>query len=56
MAERAVATGRRQVLEPMSAAERRIIHVTLRHHADVETESIGRDENRKVTIYMRGSN
>jgi spoIIIJ-associated protein len=53
MAERAVTTGRRQVLEPMSAAERRIVHVALRHHADVVTESVGQDENRKVTIFMR---
>lgn len=56
MAERAVTTGRRQVLEPMSAAERRIVHVALRHHAEVETESIGHGENRKVTIFLRGSN
>jgi len=53
MAERAVATGRRQVLEPMPAAERRIIHVALRHHSEVATESIGQDENRKVTIFVR---
>lgn len=55
MAERAVATGRRQVLEPMPAAERRIVHVTLRNHAEVATESVGQDENRKVTIFLRGS-
>lgn len=55
MAERAVATGRRQVLEPMSAAERRIVHVALRDHEQVTTESIGSDENRKVTIFLRGS-
>lgn len=55
MAERAVATGRRQVLEPMSPAERRIVHVELRNHPEVETESVGQDENRKVTIYLRGS-
>lgn len=55
MAERAVATGRRQVLEPMSAAERRIVHMALRHHSEVVTESIGEDDNRKVTIFLRGS-
>lgn len=55
MAERAVATGRRQVLEPMSPAERRIVHVALRNHADVTTESIGHGENRKVTIFLRDS-
>ena len=55
MAERVVATGHRQVLEPMSPAERRIIHVTLRHHPQVETESVGHGDNRKVTIFLRGS-
>jgi spoIIIJ-associated protein len=53
MAERVVATGHRQALEPMSPAERRIIHVELRHHPDVATESVGQGENRKVTIYLR---
>lgn len=55
MAERAAATGRRQVLEPMPAAERRIIHVALRDRTDVVTESIGQDENRKVTISLHDS-
>jgi spoIIIJ-associated protein len=55
MAERAVATGQRQVLEPMPPAERRIIHVALRDHPDVETESVGQDENRKVTIFLKGN-
>lgn len=55
MAERAVATGCRQVLEPMSPAERRIVHIALRHHPDVITESIGQGENRKVTIFLRGT-
>lgn len=53
MAERAVATSRRQILEPMSPAERRIIHVTLRHHPNVATQSVGQGENRKVTIFLR---
>lgn len=55
MAERAVATGRRQVLEPMPAAERRIVHIALRNNAQVATESVGHDDNRKVTIFVRGS-
>lgn len=50
MAEQAVLTGRRQVLEPMPANERRIIHLELRDHPDVMTESIGEEPNRKVTI------
>lgn len=50
MADQAVSTGRRQVLEPMTAAERRIVHIELRENPDVSTESIGEDPRRKVTI------
>ncbi len=50
MAEQAVKTGRRQVLEPMPANERRIIHIELRNHPEVRTESIGEEPRRKVTI------
>ncbi|MDR3574031.1 MAG: RNA-binding cell elongation regulator Jag/EloR [Anaerolineaceae bacterium] len=50
MADQAVHTGRRQVLEPMPANERRLIHIELRDHPDVTTESIGEEPNRKVTI------
>jgi spoIIIJ-associated protein len=55
MAEQAVKTGRRQVLEPMSSNERRIIHLELREHPAVTTESIGEDPYRKVTIIPRDS-
>jgi len=37
-------------LEPMSAYERRIIHLTLAGHPDVATHSIGVGEARKVVI------
>jgi len=37
-------------LEPMSAYERRIIHLTLADHPDVTTQSIGEGEARKVVI------
>jgi spoIIIJ-associated protein len=50
MADQAVSTGRRQVLEPMPANERRIVHIELRENPSVETESIGEDPRRKVTI------
>jgi spoIIIJ-associated protein len=50
MADQAMKTGRRQVLEPMTASERRIIHMELRDHPSVKTESIGEDPRRKVTI------
>jgi spoIIIJ-associated protein len=50
MAEQAIKTGRRQVLEPMPANERRIVHLELRGNEDVFTESIGEEPRRKVTI------
>ncbi len=53
MADQAVRTGKRQILEPMSSAERRIIHLELRDHPDVTSESIGEDPARKVTILLK---
>lgn len=53
MAEQAIKTGRRQILEPMPANERRIIHIELRDHPAVETESIGEEPRRKVTINLK---
>jgi len=50
MADQAVKTGRRQELEPMSAGDRRILHLELRDHPEVTTRSIGEDPLRKVTI------
>lgn len=50
MAEQAVATQRRQVLEPMPANERRIVHLELKENPLVTTESIGEEPHRKVTI------
>lgn len=50
MADQAVKTGRRQVLEPMPANERRIVHIELRSNPLVTTESIGDEPRRKVTI------
>jgi len=53
MADQAVHTGRRQVLEPMPANERRLIHLELRDHPQVATESVGDEPNRKVTIFLK---
>jgi spoIIIJ-associated protein len=50
MASQAVRTGRRQTLEPMTPAERRIIHLELRDSEEVFTESTGEDPKRKVVI------
>lgn len=53
MADQAIKTGRTQVLEPMPANERRIIHIELRDHPQVTTESIGEEPRRKVTIVLK---
>jgi len=37
-------------LEPMPAAERRIVHIALHDDPDVQTISIGEGEGRKVAI------
>jgi spoIIIJ-associated protein len=50
MADQAVETGRTAILEPMPPAERRIIHLALRDHPKVTTQSIGEGDRRKVTI------
>lgn len=43
-------SGLRQVLKPMPTGERRLVHIELRNHPEVTTESIGEDPRRKVTI------
>ena len=53
MAAQAIERGRTMTLEPMPANERRIIHIELRDHAQVTTESIGEGDHRKVTIIPR---
>ncbi len=50
MAEQVAKSGRRQTLEPMPSSERRIIHIALRDHPDVKTESTGEEPYRKVVI------
>lgn len=50
LADQAIQTGRTVSMEPMSPYERRIVHLTLRDHPEVSTESVGEGENRKVTI------
>lgn len=50
LAEQAVERQRVMSLEPMPANERRIIHLELRDHPAVRTESVGEGERRKVTI------
>jgi spoIIIJ-associated protein len=53
VAERVAREGKAQALEPMPAYERRLIHIALRNHPDVTTQSVGEGERRKVTIIPR---
>ena len=55
MAEQVAKSGRRQTLEPMPSAERRVIHIALRDHPDVKTESAGEEPYRKVTIIPKNT-
>jgi len=50
IAEQVVGTGRKQTLEPMPPNERRIVHIELKNNPNVETESVGEEPRRKVTI------
>ena len=50
VAERVAQTGRTITLEPMSAADRRIIHISLADSPSVSTESIGFGDDRKVSV------
>jgi spoIIIJ-associated protein len=53
LADQVIQTGRKQVLEPMPANERRLIHLELRYHPFVTTESIGEEPNRRTTIILK---
>ncbi len=50
MAERVASTHKPIALEPMPANERRIVHLALRNHPSVTTQSVGQGETRKVTL------
>jgi spoIIIJ-associated protein len=54
-ADRVVETGAMLQLEPMPALERRWIHLALRGHTGVSTQSIGEEPQRRVVILRRGS-
>ena len=55
VAEQVAKTGRPQSLEPMPAYDRRLVHIALRNHPQVTTQSSGEGEKRKVTISPRRS-
>jgi spoIIIJ-associated protein len=52
-ADRVAETGKMLQLEPMPALERRWIHLALRDNADVSTQSIGEEPNRRVVVLPR---
>ncbi len=54
-AARVVETGKMLQLEPMSALERRWIHMSLRDHPAVATQSIGEEPNRRVVLVPRSA-
>ena len=54
-ARRVVETGKMLQLEPMPALERRWVHLALRNHPDVATQSIGEEPNRRIVVLPRPS-
>src|ERR1041384_408191 len=54
-ANRVRQTGMAFTFEPMSANERRIIHLTLADSSDLSTESIGEGAERKLRIVRKSS-
>lgn len=53
MANRAVKTGRKVVLEPMNPYERRILHSALQQNNNVTTHSEGDEPNRHIVISLK---
>jgi spoIIIJ-associated protein len=53
-ATRVEETGKMIQLEPMPALERRWIHLALRDHPQVATQSIGEEPNRRIVVLLRG--
>ena len=54
-AARVVETGKMLQLEPMPALERRWIHLALRNHPAVGTQSIGEEPNRRVVVVPKAA-
>jgi spoIIIJ-associated protein len=52
-ARRVTETGRMLQLEPMPALERRWVHLALREHPDVATQSVGEEPNRRIVVLPR---
>ncbi len=52
-AQRVIETGKMLQLEAMPALERRWVHLALRNHPDVVTQSIGEEPNRRIIVLPR---
>jgi spoIIIJ-associated protein len=52
-AGRVVETGKMLQLEPMPALERRWVHLALKDHPEVATQSIGEEPNRRIVVIPR---
>jgi spoIIIJ-associated protein len=53
VADEVARTGRAQALEPMTPYERRLVHIALRKHKEVATQSVGEGDRRKVTVFPK---
>jgi len=53
MADRVKETGAPITLEPMTPAERRLVHITFADDEEVETNSVGEGDHRKVVISLK---
>jgi spoIIIJ-associated protein len=52
-AQRVIETGKMLQLEAMPALERRWVHLALRNHPEVATQSIGEEPNRRIIVLPR---
>jgi spoIIIJ-associated protein len=49
-ADQVAITKKEKILDPMRAYERRIVHMELSSREDVETESVGENQDRRIVI------
>lgn len=54
-AAQAVSTGQPVYLPPLSPSERRVVHLALQERTDVETESVGEGNQRRVVVKPKAS-
>jgi len=50
VAQQATRSGQAVAMEPMSAADRRLVHTSLATRTDIRTESLGQEPNRRVLV------